>query len=195
LASHLPGHSRGRAGRFHDNVNQQEDAVKGRLISLTGIACAVAALALAGPATAAPAGHAAGPAVSGTEHFQLVSTSAAGNTGKVIAYGAFTGAGVDHMGNNTDKFVFKNGSFKVHHKNGKGGTQKFNPKTCLAQITQPGTYRLSGGTGKYAGISGHGKFRFTLLFIGARNAQGKCAQNKPPVASQLIIRASGPVRF
>jgi len=130
-----------------------------------------AALALAAPAVAAPAGHVAGPAVSGTEHFQIVSTNAAGNTGKL---------------------VFKNGSFKVHHKNGKGGTQKFDPKTCLAQITQPGTYTISGGTGKYAGISGHGKFRYRLLFIGARNAQGKCAQRKPPVASQLIIQASGP---
>ncbi len=111
---------------------------------------------------AAPAGHVAGPAVSGTEHFQIVSTNAAGNTGKLV------------------------------FKNGMGGTQKFDPKTCLAQITQPGTYTISGGTGKYAGISGHGKFRYRLLFIGARNAQGKCAQRKPPVASQLIIQASGP---
>ncbi len=167
--------------------------MKGRLISLAGVACAAAALALAGPAMAASAGHGAGPAATGTEHFQLVSSSATASTGQVIAYGVFTGAAVDHMGNNTDKFVFKNGSFKVHHRNGKGGKSSFNPRTCLAHITQPGTYTISGGTGKYAGISGHGKFRFTLLFIGAKNAQGKCAQHKPPVASQLIIQASGPV--
>jgi hypothetical protein len=166
--------------------------MKGRLISLAGVAVAAAALALAGPAMAAPASH-AGPAVTGTEHFQLVSASATANTGQVIAYGVFTGAAVDHIGNNTDKFVFKNGSFLVHHTNGKGGRRSFNPRTCLAQISQPGTYTISGGTGKYAGISGHGKFRFTLLAIGAKNAQGKCAERKPPVASQLIIQASGPV--
>jgi hypothetical protein len=168
--------------------------MKGRIISLAGAACAAAALALAAPAMASPAARGAGPAVRGIEHFQLVSTSAAGNTAKVIAYGVFTGAAVDHMGK-ADKFVFKHGSFTVHHKNGKGGTQKFNPKTCLAQITQPGTYRISGGTGKYKGISGHGRFRYTVLFIGARNANGKCANHKPPVASQLIIRASGPVHL
>ncbi len=166
--------------------------MKRRLISLAGVACATAALALAGPAMAAPAGH-GGPAVTGTEHFQLVSANATASTGRVIAYGVFTGPAVDHMGNNTDTFVFKNGSFKVHHTNGKGGKHSFNPRTCLMQIIQPGTYTIGGGTGKYAGISGHGKFRFTLLVIGAKNAQGKCAQHKRPVASQQIIQASGPV--
>ena len=169
--------------------------MKSRLISLAGAACVAAALVLAAPALAASAGHVAGPSVSGTEHFQLVSSNATSSTGKVIAYGAFVGAAVDHMGDNTDKFVFNNGSFKVHHKNGKGGKQSFNPKTCLVRVSQPGTYTISGGTGKYVGISGHGKFRFTLLAIGAKNAQGKCAQRKPPTSSQLIIQASGPLSF
>jgi hypothetical protein len=135
----------------------------------------------------------ASPAATGTEHFQLVSTSATSSTAPVIAYGVFTAPAVDHMGSNVDKFVFRNGSFKVRHVNGKGGKQSFNPKTCLTKVSQPGTYRIFGGTGKYAGIRGHGKFVFNLLAIGAKNSMGKCTRTKPPIASQQIIRASGPV--
>jgi len=164
--------------------------VKGRIASLTGIAAAVAALSLGVPAMAA---QGAAPTATGTEHFQLVSTSATSSTARVIAYGVFTAPAVDHMGSNVDKFVFRNGSFKVRHVNGKGGTQSFNPKTCLTKVSQPGTYRIFGGTGKYAGIRGHGTFVFSLLAIGAKNSLGKCTRTKPPVAFQQIIRASGPV--
>ena len=111
----------------------------------------------------------------------------------VIAYGVFTAAAVDHMGNSVDRFVFRNGSFKVRHSPGKG-PQSFNPKTCLMTISQHGTYKIFGGTGRYAGISGHGNYHFTLLLIAARS-KGKCSQSKPPVAFQQIIRASGPVRL
>jgi hypothetical protein len=167
--------------------------MRGPIASLAGIACVAAALSFAVPASAAPAGASARSAVTGTEHFQLVGTSATSRTGHVIAYGVFTGAAtVDHMGK-TAKFVFSNGSFKVTHKYGKGGTQSFDPKTCLVQVSEPGTYTISGGTGKYNGITGHGKFTFTLLAISAKNGQGKCVHNKPPVEFQVIIHASGPV--
>jgi hypothetical protein len=168
--------------------------VKARIASLAGVACAAAALALAAPALAAQGSGSTRPAVSGTEHFQLLSTSATSTTAPVIAYGVFTAPAIDHMGvaKNVDKFVFSNGSFKVRHRNGTGGTHSFNPRTCLAKITQPGTYTIFGGTGKYAGITGHGKFVLNLLFIGAKSG-GKCTQRKPPVAFQQVIRASGPV--
>ena len=168
--------------------------MRGRIASLTGIACGAATLSLVAPAMAAPAGVSAHPAATGTEHFQLVGTSTTSRTGHVIAYGVFTGAAaVDHMGKTAAKFVFSNGSFKVSFKNGKGGTESFNPKTCLAQASQPGTYTISGGTGKYKGITGDGKFTFTLLAIGAKNGQGKCVHNTPPAEFQVIIHASGPV--
>lgn len=167
--------------------------MRGRIASLAGIGCVAAALSLADPA-AASAGVSARSAVTGTEHFQLVGTSGTSSTGHVIAYGVFTGAAaVDHMGKTAAKFVFSNGSFKVTHKYGKGGTHSFNQKTCLVQVSEPGTYTISGGTGKYKGITGHGKFTFTLLAIGAKNGQGKCVHNKPPVEFQVIIHASGPV--
>jgi len=168
--------------------------MRGRIASLSGIACGVATLSLAAPASAAPAPVSAHPAATGTEHFQLVATATTSRTGHAIAYGVVTGAAtVDHMGKDAAKFVFSNGSFKLSYKSGTGGTHSLNAKTCLAQVSQPGTYTISGGTGKYKGISGHGTFTFRLLAIGAKNSQGKCVHNEAPVAFQVIIHGSGPV--
>ena len=112
-------------------------------------------------------------------------------TGAAGARGVFTAPATDIMGNRTDTFKFSNGSFRVRHSPGHG-PQSFNPRTCLVKVSQHGTYRLSHGTGKYAGIKGHGRYHVTVLAIGARNANGKCSQRKAPVAFQQIIKASGP---
>src|SRR5215470_3198471 len=147
------------------------------------IAFAAAAASAAAAATAAvvwlavPAGAApAGRDVSGLEHFQLVTTSATATTQGVIATGVFTAGGVDHQGSKTDTFVFPGGSFKVAHSQGTG-TQNFDPTTCLNTVRVHGTYTLFGGTGKYAGISGHGTYHLSILGIGARSG-GQCTRNK-----------------
>lgn len=132
-------------------------------------------------------------AASGTEHFQLMSVTGNSNGSPIIAHGAFTAAGKDKVtSSSTDRFVFPNGSFQVRHSHGTG-YQHFNPKTCLASFGAHGTYRISAGTGAYAGISGHGLYRYTELAVGARNRKGACSMRKGPVAAQLIIRAAGPV--
>ena len=152
-------------------------------ISISGITAATAA-------TAAPAS--ARPAVARTEHFQEMTTSATSTTSTAIAQGVFTGAAVDHSGrHNIDKFVFSNGTIRIKHSNGTG-KENFNPQTCLMTINVHGTYQLLGGTGKYAGISGHGTYQLSVVGIAARSG-GKCSKNKPPVAYQQLIRASGPV--
>ena len=61
-------------------------------------------------------------------------------------------------------------------------------------ISQPGTYKITGGTGKYAGISGHGTYQLNLTFIASR-ARGKCSTAAPPVAQQELLRLSGPVHL
>jgi hypothetical protein len=165
---------------------------------------AVGGLTAASASPAVPSSHLAAvqpttraavqPSVSGTEHFQLVTTSATSNRGHVIAYGLFTDHAVDLMGNTTDVFKFSGGSFRVKHSPGHG-PQHFNPRTCLNSISLRGTYRISHGTGKYAGISGHGRYHVTVLFIAARNSKGNCSQRKPPVAFQQIIMAHGPVHL
>ncbi len=158
-------------------------------VSVVAVAGAMAATGL----TVASASQAAGTASSGFEHFQLLNTSAANNApSSIIATGLFTAGGVDHPGNKVDTVVFPNGTFKIAHSNGTG-TPRFNPRTCLSTITLNGTYRLSGGTGAYAGISGHGIYRLNILIVGARNSAGKCSNKLPPTAFQQIIKAQGPV--
>ena len=108
----------------------------------------------------------------------------------MIARGVFTAGGVDiETSNTTDTLKFPNGTIRLRHSE-PVGPQSFNPRTCLSTVHQHGTYTLLGGTGKYAGISGHGTFRLDVLAVGARS-HGKCSQNKPLVAFELIIRASG----
>jgi hypothetical protein len=133
------------------------------------------------------------PAATRIESFQMMTTSATAPTASVIASGAFTAPGVDHENQNanTATFVFSNGTVKLKHSPGTG-QQSFNPKTCLLTLNLHGTYKLTGGTGAYARISGGGHYQLNILAIGARSG-GKCSQSKPPVAFHQVINASGPV--
>ena len=158
-------------------------------------AVAVTGLTGASAATIRPAAPAVRPSVSGIEHFQLMTTSATSNKESIIALGSvFTAGGVDHAGNRVDRVVFPGGTFKIRHFKGHG-TTRVNPVTCLLRINRHGTYRLRAGTGKYAGISGHGRYRLKIRAVAARNANGHCTQSKPPVAFQQIIKAHGPVKL
>jgi hypothetical protein len=158
-------------------------------MSTVAVAGAVAATGL----TAASASPAAGAGQSGFEFFQFVTTSPSSAAPvSIIARGVFTAGGVNHPGNKVDTAVFPDGTFKIAHSNGTG-TPRFNPKTCLGVITLNGTYRLSSGTGAYAGVSGHGIYRLNILIVAARNSAGKCSNKLPPVAFQQIIKAQGPV--
>ena len=162
--------------------------VRSRLLGAAGALAAAGAIAVSGVAAAAAHTNA-----SGTEQFQLMSTSATSSTSSIIARGVFTAGGVDHTGSKVDTAVFSNGSFKIAHSKGTG-SQSFNPKTCLMTVNQHGTFKLSGGTGAYAGISGSGTYQVSILAVGARSG-GTCSKTKPPVAFQQIIKASGPAKL
>ena len=170
---------------------------RSRLIGGAGAVATVAAVAVSGvmTASAAPTGtHPTGArgAVSGTEHFQMMTTSGTGSTGSVIASGVFTAPAVDHEhSSNTSTFTFSNGTILIKHSNGTG-TQHFDPKTCLLTINEHGTYKLVSGTGAYAGITGSGKYQLSILAIGASSG-GTCSKTKPPVAFHQVINASGRV--
>lgn len=166
------------------------------LCALGGASAALAAGSPPAAAQVAPGPAAAqarpGPALSGTEHIQLVSTSGP-STLTAIAGGVFTAGGVYHQGSQTATVVFPGGTYTVDPSQGIG-PQTFNPRTCLLTVSQHGTFRVYGGTGKYAGISGSGTYRVSLLEVEARSG-GKCSQNEAPVAYQEIVTASGPVRL
>src|SRR5213078_3989994 len=165
-----------------------------RLLAAAGSMLAAGALAVSGIVAAAAAPHTAQTRTSGIERFQFMSTSATSTKTTVIARGVFTAGGVDiETSNTTDTFKFPNGTIRVRHSPGTG-PQSFNPRTCLLTGHQHGTYTLLGGTGKYAGISGHGRFHLDILAVAARS-HGKCTQKKPPVTFELIVRAAGPVHL
>jgi hypothetical protein len=163
-----------------------------RLLGLAGVLAATGAVALSAlPAASAAPAHAR-PAISGIEHFQLMSTTGDTNHSPVIATGLFTAGGRDHVvSNNIDKFVFPKGTITVRHSNSKG-PQSFNPRTCLLRVNQHGTYKILSGTGAYAGITGHGGYKLTILAVTARGSNGKCTMKKRPAAIELEIQAKGP---
>ena len=130
--------------------------------------------------------------VSGTENFQIVSTSATSSTASVIATGVFTAGGVDHMGNKADTFVFPNGHLQGRAQ-GPHARKHVNQKTCLITIIGHGTFKVSGGTGAYSKISGSGTYKLNILAIGATSG-GKCSHEQAAgLAFQQIINATGKV--
>jgi hypothetical protein len=164
---------------------------KNKLFAVTAAAVAAAAVAISGltPASASPAN---GHRIFGTEHFQIVNGSATAGTASVIATGGFTAGGTDIAGSTTDTFRFPGGTFQVTHSPGHG-THSFDPRTCLVMVSSRGTFTLRHGTGRYAGISGHGIYTLTILEIAARS-NGTC-NPETPVAFQQILQAQGQVHL
>ena len=160
-----------------------------KIITSAAIAATAVAL-LGGTGIAAASSHAT---ATKTENFQLMSTSGTSNKSSVIAYGAFTAAGVDTPGaHNTDTLTFPNGALKLVHKI-TGGKQHIDPATCLVTVTQTATYTLGSGTGAYKGVTGSGNAKLNILGIATRNSAGKCSMAKAPLAFHLVINGSGPV--
>jgi hypothetical protein len=159
-----------------------------RLVAAIAAVAGSVTLALTGlsAASASPARSAA----SGTEHFQFVVLHNVGFT-PVIMHGVVLASGTDYEGNNTDVLKFPGGSFKLNHVE-TSGSEPLNPKTCLGQTVNIGTYKITGGTGKFKGISGHGTYHFTELII-TKKVNGICRTDLPFKAFQQIIYASGPM--
>jgi hypothetical protein len=163
------------------------------LTALTGAATAATMLTGAAAASAA-GGHPASPrpAVTRTEQFQLMTTATTSGKASIIAFGSvFTAGGAGHAGFRVDKALFPDGTFKIR-RTPTNGLSRISGRSCLDTTTEHGTYTLGDGTGKYAGITGHGKYRLVMLAVLARNSHGRCTQGIPPVANQQIIKAQGP---
>jgi hypothetical protein len=170
------------------------------VLGVAGTAAAAAIVGLtvpAGASTLAPQHH----ATWGTEHFQLVtdSTSQTSTSNPVIAYGVFTAAGTDYQNtDNTDTFAFPGGKVYVTHTPAPGsGSPTFNSTTCMFSYSEKGTFKLTGGTGKYRHIAGHGTYALSVIGIGTRLANGQCnpSDTAPLAAQQEILQAVGQVRL
>jgi len=153
---------------------------------LGGTTAALAALAVAGAATASTAAK--------TEHFSFISISNGNsNVYSAIATGAFTAGGTATLPQGKGTLHFVGCTIKVTDKPVGAGNMNVDSATCLGYFAQPGTYKIISGTGIYAGITGSGKFTNTgtVVFAGV---SGKCNENVNSLASQDIIKATGPWR-
>ncbi len=159
--------------------------------TITAIIAALTTAMMIGGAGMAAAS--ARPAAATTEHFQEMAASPTSDQAIVIVYGAFTAAGVDTQhSNNTDTFNFPGGSFLVtpaitsQH-------QHLNTATCLLTASLNISYKISRGTGKYAGITGSGHATISDLEITARDSHGACSLSKTLLAQQVFVSGQGPV--
>ncbi len=160
-----------------------------QLLLAAATAATIAVTGVTG-ASASPGTH---QNASGTEYVQIMSASTTPGPASAIARGVFAAAGQAYLGDaRLGKIVFPGGTIMLSHQAGHGSSQ-FDPRTCLSVISQPGTYRIVGGIGKYAGISGHGKYQLSLEIVAARS-HGDCSSSQPPVAQQELLRLSGPLR-
>jgi hypothetical protein len=146
----------------------------------TGVVAGVGALGLV--VTLSSPASAAG----NTEHFLAVQTTASAHALPLAATGPIHARGTDTpLSNTRDRFTFARGNLIiVHHRT--SGTQHFDPKTCVAQFSEQGTYRVESGTAAYAHAAGHGTYAVTGIVFG-------CDQSKPPQAISVTIRAAGPL--
>jgi hypothetical protein len=133
----------------------------------------------------------ASPTARQTEHFQIISTAATARRLSVIATGEFTAGGTAIGGKLTDKLVFAGGTLTIKYRS-THFTANFDRRTCLFIETQRGTYRLVDGTGKFAGISGSGRWALGLLGVFTRS-KGECVHLSAPPTFQAITTAHGPI--
>jgi hypothetical protein len=157
---------------------------------ILGLAVGAMAATL-GITSAAAAPATARPAVKGTEHISIMSTSPTSPVESIITTGAFTAGGKDISGAKVDLVKLPGGTFKIHHAGPTKGAM--NGKTCLLTLSGTGTYKLTNGTGAYKGITGSGKYVLNARAVAPRTSKGACSQTAKPVAEQFVVAASGPV--
>ena len=146
-------------------------------------AAALAALAIAATAAAATS------TPPGIEHWTVESTNPVSATAVLIARGPLTVGGTVNL--QTGHVKLPGGTLTLAHKQS-WGTRGENPRTCLATVTSSGTYQVTGGTGRYKGVHGHGTYSLTAYAI-VKKAKGKCATNVVPYAQTELLTATGPL--
>jgi hypothetical protein len=172
----------------------------GRKGSLLAIAAAL--LATCGAACTQATAGAASKLVSGHEEFQSVVTSVSsfnkGGTSSLIATGVIGGGGVAVTVADSATWTaivkLPGGSFRLFESGG-SGTHHLDKATCIFTQHTNGIFKVSHGTGKYAGISGRGTYHYDWLMAAPHGPSGSCPFNVPPVAIQQITKFSGKVSY
>ena len=153
------------------------------------IAAAASALVLAVIGLTA-ANAAAGTRPPAIEHFEAMSTNPVSAVATLIAHGPLTIGGTVNL--QTGHAVLHGGNLTLAHHQLRSSTT-FSKRTCLARVTSSGTYRITGGTGRYRHVRGHGDYRLIGYAIVAK-VHGKCGTKVVPYAQETLLTASGPIQ-
>jgi len=156
-------------------------------IILAVVATTATGIAAASAQTSAPVSH------RGSEHFTIILTSTRSGVTSVIATGLFTDGGTMNLfsGGPSAEMKLGAGTIRLTPKSPRPPRSKTDPGTCLTTTSEHGTYRLSHGTGRYAGIRGSGHFSVTDRAISHRKPNGACVTTRAPIAVQVIFSLSG----
>ena len=147
-------------------------------------AAGIAALAATGATVAA----AASSAPSDTEHWIAESTNPVSATATLIARGPLTIGGTINLV--TGQVKLPGGTLTLSHHQ-VHGTQGENARTCLATVTSSGTYKITGGTGLYRHVAGHGSYSLVAYAI-VKKVKRKCSVSVPYAQTELLT-ATGPL--
>jgi hypothetical protein len=126
----------------------------------------------------------------GMQRFLFLGTDATqeGTPETVVANGPIHAKGTDTTISDTqDTLTFPAGTLSLTHKAQKSRDHS-DPVTCLFRFTERGTYEITGGTGDYAGATGHGTYTVKAMGVG-------CDENAPPEVFMIRIFAKGPIHF
>jgi hypothetical protein len=119
-----------------------------------------------------------------------MSTATKSGAYSVIATGPVTAGGSINLAAGTGQLKLAGGNLKITPKFGPTKVS-VNKAACLQARSGRGTYALGDGTGKFAGVSGSGKFTLSMVQINARKANCTCSAAKVAVF-EGVITASGP---
>ncbi len=95
----------------------------------------------------------------------------------------------------TSSLDFRAGTLTVRHTETSGGTHSLNPKTCVVSFSEGGIYTVLGGTGKFSGATGHGKYQIRVIIKIQRLKNGACntSQSAQPISGRASFLAYGPL--
>jgi hypothetical protein len=162
-----------------------------------------ATIVAAGAALAAAVGLAgvAGPAVAAarsTEHFRIYSANRNDRDLPEVfaASGPIRGLGIakpndDVPGDTIPIVVTMRGGGKIYLKAHGPFTWHANLKTCTATEHDQGTFKITGGTGRYRTARGSGSYVEVGAGLGKRDAQGNCEQSF--AINYVTVNATGTV--
>lgn len=146
-------------------------------------AAGITVLAVTGVAAAA-----ASSARPGTEHWIAESTSPVSATATLIAHGPRTFGGTINLV--TGHAKLPGGTLTLTHHQ-VHGSQREIMRTCLATVTSSGTYKVTGGTGRYRHVTSHGTYRLVAYAL-VKKVNGKCSHGVPYAQTELLT-ATGPL--